>query len=441
MTVRCSSSSWLYLMTLVLLLNCEFILSSPALSANASTGGLSLGSDPWNVDCGNNRLCDQSNPICCVTGENPAFCVEAGQSCCVNLAGSQSGCGAGETCCPSTFGQNPCCGAGTSCTSQGCVASQCASLGDADTCLQSDCNWCCESHRCIPKSNGYCDGHRLVNQSGGLKSCPSNCSMAATCGDCAQQSGCGWCCETQTCMPSHNAQCSYYSWIGSSQGSKCSSCESGGDGLYHVDNASYTMFILTLVLPCVCACCLITVCCQKYVEYRRREQYREFAAATLQEDDSPTNFVDDDEDPAETERRTGVRKYGFDKEDKQTPSDPTAASEGVADNTNTNRPAPANPALSATTCSICMDRPCEIVFLPCYHAYCCLPCSRQIEGRSADKKVVTCPFCRTKVETMVNLNRIFFQSAEPVATGDNLSTSENNTTKDDAHTNNESNVE
>lgn len=46
-------------------------------------------------------------------------------------------------------------------------------------------------------------------------------------------------------------------------------------------------------------------------------------------------------------------------------------------------------------CVICMDARCEVVFVPCGHLCCCLPCS--------DKEMDSCPMCRGSIERKMKL--------------------------------------
>ena len=48
-------------------------------------------------------------------------------------------------------------------------------------------------------------------------------------------------------------------------------------------------------------------------------------------------------------------------------------------------------------CVICMSVPKNVVFVPCYHYYCCTECS---------KIIVNCPICRIKITNKINKDMI-----------------------------------
>ena len=58
-----------------------------------------------------------------------------------------------------------------------------------------------------------------------------------------------------------------------------------------------------------------------------------------------------------------------------------------------------------------MTNSANVVFLPCYHCYCCSDCSKRLEKASGtdNKGRLLCPFCRQTIETMVNLDKVLFR--------------------------------
>lgn len=49
--------------------------------------------------------------------------------------------------------------------------------------------------------------------------------------------------------------------------------------------------------------------------------------------------------------------------------------------------------LSSTECCICMSEPKDVVFMPCFHFYCCSGCSERLSK---------CPICRMPVERKIS---------------------------------------
>ncbi|KAH9598330.1 hypothetical protein LSM04_002620 [Trypanosoma melophagium] len=60
-------------------------------------------------------------------------------------------------------------------------------------------------------------------------------------------------------------------------------------------------------------------------------------------------------------------------------------------------------------CFLCLDASPSVTFLPCYHTCCCEECSNKLRPTRGD--VLTCPFCRTKIVSMVSLHSILLQAS------------------------------
>ncbi|RNF04618.1 hypothetical protein TraAM80_05021 [Trypanosoma rangeli] len=59
-------------------------------------------------------------------------------------------------------------------------------------------------------------------------------------------------------------------------------------------------------------------------------------------------------------------------------------------------------------CFLCLDANPSVTFLPCYHTCCCEACSNKLRPTRGD--VLTCPFCRAKIEAMVSLHSVLMQA-------------------------------
>ncbi|RNF27194.1 uncharacterized protein Tco025E_00568 [Trypanosoma conorhini] len=57
-----------------------------------------------------------------------------------------------------------------------------------------------------------------------------------------------------------------------------------------------------------------------------------------------------------------------------------------------------------SVCFLCLESSPSVTFLPCYHTCCCEECSNKLRPTRGD--VLTCPFCRTKIEAMVSLHSV-----------------------------------
>eukprot|EP00760_Papus_ankaliazontas_P035993 PhM_4_TR8131/c0_g1_i1/m.69711 len=385
-------------------------------------------SDTWDVQCGGGKLCDSDNPVCCSTGQPSSFCVSGGSTCCSNRF-YQGGCGPGTTCCPTSMGSNICCSSGTTCDVNNglCTADSCSALNEKSCKKSSSCGWCCDTQRCMDVSTGYCPSK--VRTSG--ESCPDPCSSYSTCNSCASSLGlCGWCCETQSCMSSgasNYGRCSYYSWIAPRKTDQCEACAPGGEGLYHVKVVNYTALFFTIIVPIVCGCFCFSLCMQKWMQRRQRQALDNIAAMHDDDDGHTTATTTTTADGARHDPPS-LRKYGFDDNDTARSgsglagpatdsNDATTTSllRATAQQSSSGRSSPNPYAHPVAPCSICMERASEIVFLPCYHAYCCAACSTRLERTHRRRTPVTCPFCRAPVETMVNLRRVFYPNEDGAA--------------------------
>lgn len=67
--------------------------------------------------------------------------------------------------------------------------------------------------------------------------------------------------------------------------------------------------------------------------------------------------------------------------------------------TTTNSSVPQTPLPKGTTCTICFERPIDVLFMPCKHMTTCTPCAIEINNRKEDGKRAKCPQCRSVIET------------------------------------------
>eukprot|EP00892_Ulva_mutabilis_P007508 jgi/Ulvmu1/5129/UM021_0146.1 len=49
-------------------------------------------------------------------------------------------------------------------------------------------------------------------------------------------------------------------------------------------------------------------------------------------------------------------------------------------------------------CAVCMDQPCDAIFVPCNHAVTCISCAILIRGNTQE-----CPYCRAKIQNVLSL--------------------------------------
>eukprot|EP01006_Ploeotia_vitrea_P055100 TRINITY_DN67960_c3_g1_i1.p1 TRINITY_DN67960_c3_g1~~TRINITY_DN67960_c3_g1_i1.p1 ORF type:complete len:522 (+),score=47.76 TRINITY_DN67960_c3_g1_i1:61-1626(+) len=366
----------------------------------------------WNVDCGGGLACNNKNPICCPNPTDSPFCVEGGQYCCL---GSETGCPLGTTCCPSG---NPksgatCCNSTSTCETKPtpqnpdgdgpeCRYDPCRDNTNKDTCLKSHkCGWCCDTNTCQTDVS-LCPGTQWLRpHTNYTTECPDPCNAITDCDKCRSShtpSGaqCGWCCsaglcETQLGGVSTKATgrgCSVMSWIphdsvGAHSKLKCSQCTSShGTGLYHTQSL-LMLIMFCILLPAMCICVVVVLffkrCCTRLTRRDFLDNTSESSEPLLEPPSSATHKK--------------VLKYGFDEDRKS-----DVSSEG--------RGSPAESLDEASTCALCMARRADIVFLPCYHCYCCSYCSTALE-KTKKREGLICPFCRQNIDAMVNLAKVY----------------------------------
>lgn len=65
-------------------------------------------------------------------------------------------------------------------------------------------------------------------------------------------------------------------------------------------------------------------------------------------------------------------------------------------------------------CYLCLAARSSVVFLPCHHLCCCESCSNRLRPNA---QVLSCPFCRRKIDAMVSLQTLLLQSKDSLTEG------------------------
>jgi len=170
--------------------------------------------------------------------------------------------------------------------------------------------------------------------------------------------------------------------------------------LYHTQ-----VFQSMIVLVVVCVLCPVLCICLAMGLFCRRWFHSCCGDYVLLTDEEPP----DEAESGGATHQPKVTKYGFGDGDGAVPVE-TPPEGDAQDRQHAKTP--------EGKCALCMSALANVVFLPCYHCYCCSACSVQLERHAGAERTeaLTCPFCRQPIETMVNLNKVY-KSADPPAAG------------------------
>jgi len=154
------------------------------------------------------------------------------------------------------------------------------------------------------------------------------------------------------------------------------------------------LIMFCILLPAMCICVVVVVFFKRFCARLARR------VDLLDDNNSVSTEPLLDGPPSSSSTTTGkkVLKYGFDETFEKKTTD-TGSNDG-------GRATPGSCQSEDTACALCMSRKADIVFLPCYHCYCCSHCSVSLE-KHRKKEGILCPFCRQPVDCMVNLAKVY----------------------------------
>ncbi|ESL11541.1 hypothetical protein TRSC58_00705 [Trypanosoma rangeli SC58] len=298
----------------------------------------------------------------------------------------------------------------------------------ASECLEmKECAWCCErpvGQQCFDKLSSTssalaCAEYAIVNNTN--TSCGELCAVTrGDCESCQERNWCYFCISSSMCQPPY-ASCSSGQVI-----QLCSMQNSERNETYYfviVVSVGGALILLSLVGGLV----LLSL----QVRQRRREDEQP------QLEDERTPFLHDaraadavalppvggstinssiDANITADEFSPGTASSGACGHVETRPEaavEPFAAHEtreGEGDKVHLPTPQSAmvSTADDESICFLCLDANPSVTFLPCYHTCCCEACSNKLRPTRGD--VLTCPFCRAKIEAMVSLHSVLVQA-------------------------------